>query len=138
MNFVLSFTLLVLLIELMLGLLEEASDWFMLTSTITFISFMYLTHYSFSKCKVLHQRSIQWTFIISTAYVVLLLFAFDKPYAFLVNSLWLMPQIILNAYLGGRPPFYTCFYAIVTFNQIYSIYLLGCPANIYLLEPRYA
>lgn len=53
-NLVMSFTLLVMFIELALGMLEDASDWFLLTAASTFISFAYFSHYAFTKCKILN------------------------------------------------------------------------------------
>lgn len=136
-NLVMSFTLLVMFIELMLGL-SSSSDWFLVTAATTFVSFSYLSSYSFTKYKILNENSSLQYFVVCTLYIVLLLFTNDREFIFILNSLWLLPQIIHNAYIGGRPRFCPWFNAVISFNQIYVVYLLGCKENIYQLEPRYA
>jgi len=101
------------------------------------VSFSYLSHYSFTKCKILSERNFLRYFLVCTAYIVLLLFAFDHRFTFVVNSLWLLPQIVQNASIGGRSKLYPWFNAVICFNQIYIVYLLGCSENIYQVEPRY-
>ncbi len=55
----------------------------------------------------------------------------------IANSLWLVPQIVFNAYHGRKAPFYPYYFACVLFPQIYAYYVLGCSHNIYMLQPSY-
>jgi hypothetical protein len=97
-----------------------------------------LSYHSFpSLIKILVERDSIKYFIISTVYILTLLLSFDKKLTLIINALWLLPQIVLNAHIGGRPKFYSWFYSIICFNQIYSLYLLGYPENIYQTQPRY-
>ena len=54
-----------------------------------------------------------------------------------VNSLFLLPQIIHNAYEGIKPGFYFSYIATIITSQFYMIYYKGCPENILSVSPNY-
>lgn len=55
----------------------------------------------------------------------------------IVNSLFLLPQIVHNAYEGIRPGFYFSYISTITLSQYYMIYYKGCPENIMYISPDY-
>lgn len=75
--------------------------------------------------------------VMTVGYSLGVLFNYKKKEFLLINSLWLLPQICKNIWMGNKSKFHPRLYTVFLFNQIYSLYILGCPSNLFQLTPKY-
>lgn len=97
------------------------------------MSLAFFGQYAFTIKKILNESGTFLYFSVSTIFTILLMFNYSNEWVLVLNSFWLLPQIILNAWNGGKSKLLPKLLTTIMFNQIYSLYLLGCVDNVSML-----